>query len=405
MTTIADVLAPMRFPNGVTAKNALWLAPLTNLQSDPDGTLSAAEERWLLRRAEGGFGVVETCAAFVSQDGKAWPGQLGIDRDAFLPRLRELADGLSARGALGIVQLFHGGARSPEAVSGSEPWSATAIAEAASGLERARAASEDDILRTIDAFRDAAVRAHQAGFSGVEVHGAHGYVLCQFLSATLNTRDDSWGGAPLENRARFLREVVRAIRKAVPDTFLVGVRLSPEKLRGPHRSRPRRVGSGRRVARGGRRRLRARLALGPPPARAQVPRREPLRAPAARCARAYPDRRRRPVLDPRRGRALVFVGAHADCGGPDRPWPLGDHQPGLATTRRRARVGAAPTAGHRGRARSGRREPAVCPLPAPLEGLRARRALTLTRRPRSRVGGRPGERPHRFSRGSRSRAG
>jgi len=228
MTTIADVLAPMRFPNGVTAKNALWLAPLTNLQSDPDGTLSTAEERWLLRRAEGGFGVVETCAAFVSQDGKAWPGQLGIDRDAFLPRLRELADGLLALGALGIVQLFHGGARSPAAVSGSEPWSATAIAEAASGLERARAASEDDILRTIDAFRDAAVRAHQAGFSGVEVHGAHGYVLCQFLSATLNTRDDRWGGAPLENRARFLREVVRAIRKAVPDTFLVGVRLSPE---------------------------------------------------------------------------------------------------------------------------------------------------------------------------------
>lgn len=228
MTTIDDVLAPMRFPNGVTAKNALWLAPLTNLQSEPDGTLSGAEERWLLRRAAGGFGVIETCAAYVAQDGKAWPGQLGIDRDDRVPRLQELAAGLRAHGALSVVQLFHGGARAPAAVSGSEPWSATAIDEPAAGNERSRAATVEDIARTIDAFRDAALRAHRAGFDGVEVHGAHGYVLCQFLSATLNTRDDRWGGPPLEHRARFLREVVRAIRGAVPATFLVGVRLSPE---------------------------------------------------------------------------------------------------------------------------------------------------------------------------------
>ncbi|MFO0744505.1 MAG: NADH:flavin oxidoreductase [Myxococcota bacterium] len=225
--TIDDVLRPMRFPRGTEARNGLWLAPLTNLQSEPDGTLSSAEERWLLRRAEGGFGVVETCAAYVAQDGKAWPGELGIDRDACVPRLAELAAGLRSRGALGLVQLFHGGARAARAVSGLEPWSATAVTTAGAGMEPARAGSEEDLARVIDDFRAAALRAHAAGFDGIEVHGAHGYLLCQFLSAVAPARDDRWGGS-LEGRARLLREVVRAIRQAVPPPFLVGVRLSPE---------------------------------------------------------------------------------------------------------------------------------------------------------------------------------
>src|SRR5690606_35508424 len=76
-------------------------------------------------------------------------------------------------------------------------------------------------------FRDAAVRARRAGFDGVELHGAHGYLLSQFLSATMNRREDAWGGS-FENRARLMREVVRAVRAAVPASFLVGVRLSPE---------------------------------------------------------------------------------------------------------------------------------------------------------------------------------
>ncbi|MGD0676699.1 MAG: HisA/HisF-related TIM barrel protein [Polyangiaceae bacterium] len=108
---------------------------------------------------------------------------------------------------------------------GETPWSATAFA--APGLAPARAGTEGDIERVIADFGAAAARAHRAGFAGVELHGAHGYLLGQFLSATINTRVDRWGGS-LEGRARLVRAATRAARAAVPASFTVGVRLSPE---------------------------------------------------------------------------------------------------------------------------------------------------------------------------------
>jgi 2,4-dienoyl-CoA reductase-like NADH-dependent reductase (Old Yellow Enzyme family) len=94
-------------------------------------------------------------------------------------------------------------------------------------MERARAATETDITRIIGQVRDAAARCSTAGFAGVELHGAHGFLIGQFLSATINTRADGWGGA-LQDRSRLVREIVRAVRAAVPQRFVVGVRLSPE---------------------------------------------------------------------------------------------------------------------------------------------------------------------------------
>lgn len=211
-----DLLSPFTFRNGLTARNRVWLAPLTNMQSHADGALSDDELRFLTMRAEGGFGVVETCASHVSLDGQGWKGELGVYDDKLLPGLTRLASSLRERGALGLVQIFHGGVRSPASLIGQQPWSAT-------GFEDARAATEDDIVGVIDAFRNAAVRCHRAGFDGVELHGAHGYLLSQFLSATMNTRSDRWGDRPL-----LLREVARAVRSAVPASFLVGVRISPE---------------------------------------------------------------------------------------------------------------------------------------------------------------------------------
>jgi 2,4-dienoyl-CoA reductase-like NADH-dependent reductase (Old Yellow Enzyme family) len=197
---------------------------MTNGQSHGDGTLGDHELRWLSMRAEGGFGIIETCAAHVSLDGRGWDGELGIFSDRLLPGLTRLATHLSERGALPIVQLFHGGARSPRRLIGRTPLSASAIE---GDPEAQRAATEADLARLITGFRDAALRAHKARFAGVEIHGAHGYLLCQFLSRTQNLRADAWGGA-LEGRARLLREVTQAIRAAVPASFLVGVRLSPE---------------------------------------------------------------------------------------------------------------------------------------------------------------------------------
>lgn len=218
---------PVTFRHGAVAPNRLALAPLTNGQSDDDGTLGDDERRWLARRAAGGFGVVATCASHVAPDGKGFAGQLGIWSDAHLHGLTALAAEIASHGALGLVQLYHGGVRSPSSLTGQQPWSASVFHEDRPEFETPRAATDDDIHGVIGQFRDAAVRADRAGFAGVELHGAHGYLLSQFLSATMNTRGDAWGG-DIAGRARLLREVTRSVRAVTRPGFVVGVRISPE---------------------------------------------------------------------------------------------------------------------------------------------------------------------------------
>jgi len=194
---------PLTLRCGLVVPNRIALAPMTNCQSQPDGRLGEDEFNWLARRADGGFGMIETCAAYVAQDGKAWAGELGVDRDdAGLPRL---AARIKQGGAVGIVQLFHGGLRAEPAVSGLPVVGPETV----------------DVVRLTEQFAVAAERCERAGFDGVELHGAHGYILCQFLSRTQNPR-------PFEERARVVRDVMRAVRARVSPRFCVGVRLSLE---------------------------------------------------------------------------------------------------------------------------------------------------------------------------------
>lgn len=225
--TTEDLLSPVRFRNGVEARNRVALAPLTNTQSHADGSLSDDEFRWLVRRAQGGFGVVETCAAYVSRGGRAWEGELGVDADEKLAGLARLGNALREAGAVGLVQLFHGGVRAGSKTTGAQPVSASSWTEETPDFETPRAATAEEVDGFVADFTRAAVRAEQAGFHGVELHGAHGYLLGQFLSATMNRRDDAWGG-DLAGRARLLRECLRSIRAAVRPDFVVGVRISPE---------------------------------------------------------------------------------------------------------------------------------------------------------------------------------
>ncbi|MFO0659910.1 MAG: NADH:flavin oxidoreductase [Polyangiaceae bacterium] len=218
---MTDLLAPISFKNGAVARNRVALAAMTNLQSHTDGTLSNEELTWLVRRARGGFGIVTTCASHVAKDGQGWPGELGIFDDSLIPGLTRLASALHEHGALSLVQIFHGGLRADASQTQERPWSAN---EVEGGC---RAGTEADLERVIRQFGDAAERAHKAGFDGVEIHGAHGYLLGQFLSAIDNTRQDKWGGT-IENRARLIREVTRSVRSRVPSSFVVGVRISPE---------------------------------------------------------------------------------------------------------------------------------------------------------------------------------
>lgn len=220
-------LTNFTFNNGVKVKNRLALSPMTNSQSEEDGFLGDDEYRWLLSRAEGGFGIVTTCAAYIMPSAKAWRGQLAIYDDEQILALRELTDDIRAQGSISIMQIFHGGLRCPSTMTGQQPVSASEYELDFPGFEKPRALSKIEIFHIVNEFANAAERAYKAGFDGVEIHGANGYLITQFISTQTNLRIDEYGGSA-ENRARFARKIVQACRERVPDKFLVGIRISPE---------------------------------------------------------------------------------------------------------------------------------------------------------------------------------
>jgi 2,4-dienoyl-CoA reductase-like NADH-dependent reductase (Old Yellow Enzyme family) len=221
MTT--DPFAPLLFSRGPAMPNRFMLAPLTNLQSHADGSLSDAEQNWLTMRAEGGFGLTMTCAAQVMPSGQGFAGQLAISSDAHLPGLTRLAAAIRAAGSRSSVQLHHAGRRSPADLIGmapSSPWD-----DPESG---ARALTTGEVEEVIEAFILAGLRAERAGFDGVEIHGAHGYLLAQFLDGEHNRRGDAYGGS-FANRRRVLDSIVEGLRARTGPEFQIGVRLSPER--------------------------------------------------------------------------------------------------------------------------------------------------------------------------------
>jgi 2,4-dienoyl-CoA reductase-like NADH-dependent reductase (Old Yellow Enzyme family) len=219
-----DLFAPLTFAHGKAMSNRFMLAPLTNMQSHPDGTLGDDEYRWLTLRAQGGFGLTMTCATYVQPSGKGFPGQLGIWSDAHLPGLERLARTINASGSLSAVQLHHAGRRSPSDLIGETPLAPWDDAESG-----ARAMSTGEVEQVVEDFIRAAVRAERAGFNGVELHGAHGYLLAQFLDAENNRRGDRYGGS-FENRTRVLFEIIDGVRRRTAADFQLGVRLSPERF-------------------------------------------------------------------------------------------------------------------------------------------------------------------------------
>lgn len=205
-------------------KNRFMLAPLTNTQSYENGELSDEELKWLTMRAEGGFGFVMTCASHVQEVGKGFSGQLGIFNDSLNEGHIRLTTAIKKEGSLAVVQLHHAGMRSPSELLDQKP-----VCPSDNSENNARALSVVEVKQLRDDFIAAAVRAKKCGYDGVEVHGAHGYILTQFLSSEINKRTDEYGGS-LENRARLLFEIVDTIRAKCGKSFLLGVRLSPERF-------------------------------------------------------------------------------------------------------------------------------------------------------------------------------
>ncbi|MFS3130400.1 NADH:flavin oxidoreductase [Nocardioides sp. Bht2] len=212
----------LSFQHGPAWRNRLALAPLTNLQSNSDGTLTDDEHTWLHTRALGGFGRVETAAAYVDRVGRAWEGQLGVADSAQLPGLARLAAALRDAGAVSSVQLHHGGLRGNAAANQGTnlaPWDDPA--------KSARAMTTDEVEEAITRFVDGARLAEEAGFDGASLHAAHGYLHGQFLDPRHNHRTDRFGGS-LENRIAPIIETLQGIRAATGPDFQLGIRLTPE---------------------------------------------------------------------------------------------------------------------------------------------------------------------------------
>ncbi|WP_323788223.1 NADH:flavin oxidoreductase [Psychroserpens sp.] len=214
----------LTFSCGAKMPNRFMLAPMTNCQSHEDGTLSDDEFQWLTMRAKGGFGLTMTCASHVQAIGKGFPGQLGIFSDKHIEGHKRLAAGIKTHGSLAVIQLHHAGMRSPQDIINGQPVSVSDMKK-----YNARGLSIAEVQQLKTDFIDAAIRAQQSGYDGVEVHGAHGYILTQFLSSDINSRSDNYGGS-LKNRARLLFEITNGIRQACGPKFLLGVRLSPERF-------------------------------------------------------------------------------------------------------------------------------------------------------------------------------
>jgi 2,4-dienoyl-CoA reductase-like NADH-dependent reductase (Old Yellow Enzyme family) len=172
--------------------------------------------------AEGGVGLIITGHMYVDPGGKCHPEMTGIDQEARVPELAELVDGVHEAGGRIAVQINHGGMRCSRETA-SDPMAPSAIE--AEFLQRpARAMTVAEIERTVVAYGSAARRAKDAGFDAVQLHGAHGYLITQFLSPYVNRRQDDWGG-DFERRLTFLRAVSGTVRKAVGPEFPVFIKL------------------------------------------------------------------------------------------------------------------------------------------------------------------------------------
>ncbi|KAK7699863.1 hypothetical protein SLS64_011293 [Diaporthe eres] len=218
------LFTPLTLKRGPALKNRILLAPLTNWQCHEDGTVSEHEVQWLTRCAAGGFSMVMTCAANVKSCGKAFPGQMGIYDDKHLPGLRRVAEAVKSHGVLSSVQLHHWGLRvDPQLAGGGAPVGPSDIQEMG-----VRGLSLAEVEALVDDFVAAAQRAERAGFDGVEVHAAFGWILMQFITPLFNRRTDKYGGS-LENRSRLLFDVIHGIRAACRPNFQIGLRISMER--------------------------------------------------------------------------------------------------------------------------------------------------------------------------------
>ncbi len=230
------LLSPITLPNGTALKNRLLMAPMTTCTGFYDGSVNSELVEYYRARA-GSIGTVIVECCFIDDKGLAFPGAIGIDTDSKVPGLAKIAQAIKEKGSKAVLQIYHGGRMTePKLIGGQSPVAPSALAAPREGAATPIALTTEEVDGMIAKFGEGVRRAIEAGFDGVEIHGANTYLIQQFFSPNSNQRTDQWGGSR-ENRAKFplaVLEITHQMAQQYADpSFIIGYRFSPEEIEEP----------------------------------------------------------------------------------------------------------------------------------------------------------------------------
>ncbi len=227
MTPQAVLAQPFTLPNGQVIKNRLFKSAMSEALSDRSGSAKPELARLYGAWADGGIGLCVTGNVMIDKRALGEPGNVVIEDEAHLSALKDWAQAATRHGTSCWVQLNHPGKQAPKGLN-KETVSPSAVPfrpDMKLMFATPRELTHDEILGLIARFGRAAAIVKKAGFTGVQIHGAHGYLVSQFLSPHHNRRNDEWGGTP-EKRRRFVLAVYRAMREQVGPDFPIGIKLN-----------------------------------------------------------------------------------------------------------------------------------------------------------------------------------
>ncbi len=236
-TTFKNILSSFVFPvSGLEVNSRIVLAPMTTYSGNEDGTVSDDEIAYYRHRNQSAGLLISACA-YIMPQGKGFHGQIGAHTDEMIPSLRRIAEALKENGEKAILQIYHGGRMCAiDELPDRQSVSASAVASLRPGAQIPREMTSKEIDETIKAYGEACRRAIEAGFDGVEIHGANTYLIQQFFSPHSNRRTDKWGGS-LAKRMAFPLAVTDAVTESIEKhatrPFVAGYRISPEEVEIP----------------------------------------------------------------------------------------------------------------------------------------------------------------------------